>query len=194
VPLLKFPPVIIALLPNNGSDKTESIVNMHKLLLLDFAQNLRLHIISIGSDGAQVKFNAQTQVQQITTPNRLRFNYTPYNVDFSCPIFPNIGPVVQIQDPKHAKKTGCNAAMSGARALTFGRSTIGFNHFTKLLSHDQSPMYNSDVFKLDRQDDGAAYRIFCPKNLECCLDSNNKVKSEFKGTFIYLFIIGKLFQ
>ncbi|EXX60238.1 hypothetical protein RirG_181750 [Rhizophagus irregularis DAOM 197198w] len=51
VPLPKFPPVIIALLPNNRSDKTESIVNIHKLLL-DFAQELGLHIISIGSDGA----------------------------------------------------------------------------------------------------------------------------------------------
>ncbi|POG77253.1 hypothetical protein GLOIN_2v1747656 [Rhizophagus irregularis DAOM 181602=DAOM 197198] len=191
VPLPKFPPVIIALLPNNGSDKTESIVNIHKLLL-DFAQELGLHIISIGSDGAQVEFNAQTQIQQIKTSDRLRFNYTPYNIDFSCPIFPNIGPIVRIQDPKHAKKTGHNAAMSGARALTFGHSTIGFNHFTKLLSHLQSPMYKSDVYKLDRQDDGAAYRTFCPKNLACCLDSNNKIKSEFKGTFIYLFIIGEL--
>ncbi|POG58303.1 hypothetical protein GLOIN_2v1885938 [Rhizophagus irregularis DAOM 181602=DAOM 197198] len=141
---------------------------------------------------AQVEFNAQTQIQQIKTSDRLRFNYTPYNIDFSCPIFPNIGPIVRIQDPKHAKKTGRNAAMSGARALTFGHSTIGFNHFTKLLSHLQSPMYKSDVYKLDRQDDGAAYRTFCPKNLACCLDSNNKIKSEFKGTFIYLFIIGEL--
>ncbi|CAG8476167.1 21012_t:CDS:2 [Gigaspora margarita] len=60
VSLPKFPSVI-------GSDKTETILDIHKLLL-DFAQELKLHIISIGSDGAQVEFNAQTQLQQISTP------------------------------------------------------------------------------------------------------------------------------
>ncbi|GBC43478.2 hypothetical protein GLOIN_2v1747656 [Rhizophagus irregularis DAOM 181602=DAOM 197198] len=62
VPLPKFPSVIIALLSNLGSDKTESILDIHTLLL-DFAQELKLHIISIGSDSAQVEFNAQNQVQ-----------------------------------------------------------------------------------------------------------------------------------
>jgi len=190
--LPKFPSVIIALLPNLGSDKTETILDIHKLLL-DFAQELKLHIISIGSDGAQVEFNAQTQVQQISTPSRLRISYNPYNIDFNCPIFPNIGPVIRVQDPKHGKKTGRNAAMSGARVLTLNRSTVGFGHFTKLLTHPESPMYNCDVYKLDRQDDGAAYRIFCPKNLMCCLDSNHEIKPEFEGAFIYLFIIG-MFQ
>jgi hypothetical protein len=190
--LPKFPSVIIALLPNLGSDKTETILDIHELLL-DFAQELKLHIISIGSDGAQVEFNAQTQVQQISTPSRLRISYNPYNIDFSCPIFPNIGPVIRVQDPKHGKKTGRNAAMSGARVLTLNRSTVGFGHFTKLLTHPESPMYNCDVYKLDRQDDGAAYRTFCPKNLMCCLNSNHEIKPEFEGTFIYLFIIG-MFQ
>lgn len=46
------------------------------------------------------------------------------------------------------------------------------------------------IYKLNRQDDGAAYRIFCPKNLKCCLDPNNKIKPEFEETFVYLFIIG----
>ncbi|POG58716.1 hypothetical protein GLOIN_2v1789992 [Rhizophagus irregularis DAOM 181602=DAOM 197198] len=157
-----------------------------------FAQELKLHIISIGSDGAQVEFNAQTQVQQISTPSRLRISYAPYNIDFNCPIFPNVRPVIRIQDPKHAKKMGHNAAMSGARVLTLNRSTVGFGHFAKLLIHSESPMYKSDIYKLDRQDDGAAYQIFCPKNLMCCLDSNNEIKPEFEGTFIYLFIIGEL--
>ncbi len=83
--------------------------------------------------------------------------------------------------------------MSSAQVLTFGHSTIGFGHFTKLLSHMQSPIYKSDVYKLDQQDNGVAYRTFCSKNLICCLESNNKIKPEFEGTFIYLFIIGKFF-
>ncbi|CAB4402400.1 unnamed protein product [Rhizophagus irregularis] len=86
--LPKFPPVIIAFLPNNRSDKIESIVNIHKLLL-DFAQELGLHIISIGSNSAQVEFNIQTQIQQITTFNKLRFNYTLYNINYSFKYWTN---------------------------------------------------------------------------------------------------------
>jgi hypothetical protein len=81
--------------------------------------------------------------------------------------------------------------MSGARVFTLNRSTVGFGHFAKLLTHSESPMYKSDIYKLDQQDDGTAYRIFCPKNLMCYLDSNNEIKPKFEGTFIYLFIIGK---
>uniref|UniRef100_U9TBC4 Uncharacterized protein n=2 Tax=Rhizophagus irregularis TaxID=588596 RepID=U9TBC4_RHIID len=128
-------------------------------LILD----IQLHIILIGSNSTQVEFNTQTQVQQISTSSRLRISYIPYNIDFNCPIFLSV--------------------------LTLNRSTVGFKHFAKLLTHSESPMYKSDIYKFDRQDDGAAYQIFCPKNLMCCLDSNNKIKSEFEETFIYLFII-----
>ena len=40
----------------------KSILNMYKMVLLDFARELKLHIISISSNGTQVEFNAQTQV------------------------------------------------------------------------------------------------------------------------------------
>jgi hypothetical protein len=35
-------------------------------------------------------------------------------INFSCPIFDYIGPVICVQNPKHAKKTARNAIMSGA--------------------------------------------------------------------------------
>lgn len=80
--------------------------------------------------------------------------------------------------------------MSGARAFTLNWTTVKFELFAKLLIHPESPMYKSDIYKLDHQDDGAAYQIFCLKTLKCYFDSNNKIKPEFEGTFIYLFIIG----
>ncbi|CAG8472868.1 12759_t:CDS:10, partial [Racocetra persica] len=114
VPLPKFPSVIIALLSNLGSDKTETILDIHKLLL-DFVQELKLHIISISSDSAQVEFNAQTQFQQISTPSRLRISYNLYNIDFS--------------------------SISGARVLTLNHTTVGFGYFTKLLTHPETRKY-----------------------------------------------------
>ncbi|RHZ84762.1 hypothetical protein Glove_76g17 [Diversispora epigaea] len=50
VPLPKFPPVIIALIPNNGRDSADIIANLHKKLLLEIASQLNISIISIGSD------------------------------------------------------------------------------------------------------------------------------------------------
>ncbi|PKK71221.1 hypothetical protein RhiirC2_711297 [Rhizophagus irregularis] len=69
---------------------------------------------------------AQIAIQSYSTDERLTFKNNKLEVDFSCPIFPKVGPVIRVQNPKHAKKTGCNAIMSGARLLTLGSSTARF--------------------------------------------------------------------
>ncbi|PKK57765.1 hypothetical protein RhiirC2_790459 [Rhizophagus irregularis] len=53
-------------------------------------------------------------------------------------------------------------------------------------------MYKRDVIKLDRQDDNAAYRVFCSKNLAQVLDGEKGLSSEFRGLFVYLFVMGEL--
>ena len=60
-----------------------------------------MHILSIGSDGTLVEFQAQTMIQSIATSERLQMIDI---VTFSCPILPPIGLVIKVQDPKHAKK------------------------------------------------------------------------------------------
>ncbi|PKC13785.1 hypothetical protein RhiirA5_410160 [Rhizophagus irregularis] len=73
--------------------------------------------------------------------------------DFELPIISirsDVRLIVHIQDPKHGKKIARNAAMSGARLLTF-----------------------------DRQDNNAAYRVFCSKNLAQVLDGEKELSSEF---------------
>ncbi|PKC16096.1 hypothetical protein RhiirA5_257139, partial [Rhizophagus irregularis] len=94
-----------------------------------------------------------------------------------------------VQDPKHAKKTSRNAIMSGARLLTFGNSTVRFEQLLKLSHIPNSVMYRQDVIKLDRQDDGAAYRVFCSGNLQNCYGI---IKEDMRGIFVYLFIMGEL--
>jgi len=128
----------------------------------------------------------------IQTTNEIRIKDDTLNINFRCPIFPNIGPVVRVQDPKHVKKTARNVVMSGARVLTFGKSTARFEHFLRLSNSPTSVMYKNDVIKLDRQDDGAAYRAFCFQNLAQCLNNNqNEIKEGYEGFFIYLFVLGK---
>jgi len=113
------------------------------------------------------------------------------NINFSCPVFSNVGPVIRVQDPKHAKKTARNVVMSGARVLTFGQNIANFEHFLQLVNLPSSILFKNDVIKLDRQDDGAAYRSFYYHNLKHCLNNDIEIKEGYKGFFIYLFILGK---
>ncbi|CAG8472112.1 6521_t:CDS:2, partial [Scutellospora calospora] len=68
VPLSKFPPIIVALIPT-GSDDSKKIFALHKKLI-DIAADLEIHIISIGSDGAAAEFQAQNLLQATETKYR----------------------------------------------------------------------------------------------------------------------------
>jgi len=57
-----------------------------------------------------------------------------------------------------------------------------------------SGMYRADVVNVDKQDDGAARRFYHPKALRACtevVDGACRVKDNFKGIFVYQFILGK---
>ncbi|PKB98260.1 hypothetical protein RhiirA5_431673 [Rhizophagus irregularis] len=116
--LPRFPPIIIALIPNNGADSANTIVNFHNELL-EISSQLNLNILSIGTDGAAAEFRAQSIILDVQTTNEIKIKDDTLNINFRCPIYPNIGPVLRVQDPKHAKKTARNSVMSGARVLTF---------------------------------------------------------------------------
>ncbi|RHZ57144.1 hypothetical protein Glove_393g20 [Diversispora epigaea] len=94
VPLPKFSPVIIALIPNNGRDSADIIANLHKKLLLEIASQLNIFIISIGSDGAAAEFKAQSIIMNMQTINKIEIIDSTLNINFSCPILLNIGPVI----------------------------------------------------------------------------------------------------
>jgi hypothetical protein len=190
IPLPKFPPIIIALIPNKGSDDSKTISQLHKKLIQEIAPQLGIHILSIGSDGAITEFQAQQSIVDIQTPQRLSVREQSLNIHFSCPIFDNIGPIVRVQDPKHAKKTARNAIISGARLLTFGKSSVRYDHLLSLVNQPNSIIYKNDVIKLDKQDDAAAYRTFCSANFKQCLTHEFQVKEGMEGFAIYLFIMG----
>ncbi|RGB23503.1 hypothetical protein C1646_774410 [Rhizophagus diaphanus] len=132
IPLLNFPPVVITLIANNGSDNVSTITSFYQELLTQIAPQLNLTILSIGSDGAIIEFKAQVAIQSYSIDEWLTFKNDKFGIDFSCPIFSNVGPVIRVQDPKHAKKTSCNAIMSGTRLLTLGSSTARFEQLLKL--------------------------------------------------------------
>ncbi len=113
------------------------------------------------------------------------------DVKLHCPVIPNVGPIVCISDPKHAKKNGRNSIFSGARMLTFGNSFLGFGHVLELSKSPNSALYHADVLNVDKQDDGAAYQLFSHEFLYEVFQTLNS-DSKNRGLLIYLFIIGKL--
>jgi len=159
-------------------------------LIEEIALQLHLHILSLGSDGAITEFQAQQSILNTQTSKRLIVRESFLNINFSCPILDEVGPIIRVQDPKHAKKTARNAIMSGVRLLTFGTSSARFQHFLPLINRHDSIMYKNDVIKLDRQDDGAAYRTFCSSNFKQCLGNDYKVEQDMEGFAIYLFVMG----
>jgi hypothetical protein len=171
--LPNFSPVIIALIANNRSNNVSTIISFHQELLIQIALQLNLPILSIGSNSAIAEFKAQVAIQSYSTDKRLTFKNNKLGIDFSCPIFPNVEPVIRVQDPKHAKKTSCNAIMFSTRLLTLGSSTARFEQLLKLSNLFNSVMYRHDIVKLDYQDDDAAYRVFCSGNLQNCYGAHD---------------------
>ena len=92
------------MISHTGSEKTNVISALHLKLLIDIASQLGVHIISIGSNGALVEFQAQTAIQKFSILNWLSVCHKEHEIDFNCPIFPNVVPVICVQDSNHEKK------------------------------------------------------------------------------------------
>jgi hypothetical protein len=74
-------------------------------------------------------------------------------------------------------------------------SLYSLNHsLVDLYEMPDSDMYRADVVNVDKQDDGAARRFYHLKSLRACtevVDGVCRVKDNFKGIFVYQFILGK---
>jgi len=149
-----------------------------------------INLLSIGADGAITEYNAQVLLMQGNeTQEFLTFNNVIHNIYFQAPLYYG-KPIIHIQDLKHAKKNGRNAIHSGARLLVLGEDTVRYDQIYQLAQEENSALYIRDVINVDKQDDGAAYRVFCSIFLDQC--QNNGCLNHDKTTlFIYLFIFGK---
>lgn len=166
------------------------ILQMHEKVL-EIASQLSIHIISIGADGAISEFNAQKYLMTKNTGLTKDFSDPIYNINFTCPVFPGVGPVIRVSDPLHARKSARNALFSGARLLTLGHYVATYDQILDICEQDDSVLYKKDVINCDRQDDGASYRLFCSSLLNQVMSSNDSKNIRY-GLFVYLFVIGKL--
>ncbi|GBC08460.1 hypothetical protein RclHR1_08130003 [Rhizophagus clarus] len=96
VSLPKFSPIIVALIPTRN-DNAEKVFTLHQKLI-DIVARLDIHIISIGSDGAAIEFQAQNLLQATKTNMCVQHRNIQYGINFNCSVFPKIGPVTQVED------------------------------------------------------------------------------------------------
>ncbi|GES83371.1 hypothetical protein RCL_jg16077.t1 [Rhizophagus clarus] len=120
------------------------------------------------------------------------FHDNYYNVHFQMPMYRNL-PIITVQDPKHARKTARNQLHSGARLLVLRNNVILYRHLLTLAQAKDHAIYIRDVVNVDKQDDGAAYRLFHSDILEQ-IYQNEMENNEMRSLFVYLFVLGDLFD
>ncbi|PKC01243.1 hypothetical protein RhiirA5_381879 [Rhizophagus irregularis] len=74
----KVLPFVLGIIPNN-SENVSDVYEIHKQVL-ELTAHFKIHILSIGADGASVEIKAQKNIMQINTKTKLEFNDELYNV------------------------------------------------------------------------------------------------------------------
>ena len=150
---------------------------------------VNINLISIGADGAITEYNAQVLLMQGNDMQEfLTYDNEIYNVHFRALIYSG-KPIIRIQDPKHAKKNGRNAIYSRAHFLVLENHTVRYDQIYQLTQEENFALYMRDVINVDKQDNRAAYRIFCSTFLVQC-QNNRHLDHDKIALFVYLFIFG----
>ncbi|GES83162.1 hypothetical protein GLOIN_2v1777971 [Rhizophagus clarus] len=192
IPIEKIPPIVIAILPTNRESNATAIYDLLMNVLI-MSRDAGINLISLGSDGAPVEFNAQRLIMNgEKAESFFEFHDNYYNVHFQMPMYRNL-PIITVQDPKHARKTARNQLHSGARLLVLGNNVILYRYLLTLAQAKDHAIYIRDVVNVDKQDDGAAYRLFHSDILEQ-IYQNEMENNEMRSLFVYLFVLGDLFD
>jgi hypothetical protein len=158
------------------------------------AAQLHLRILSFAADGAASELLAQTymdkepgELAKLTNTNEL------YGIKVSCPVYRDTGPCISISDTQHGRKTCRNQPQHGTKTATLGIGHLVNRSLLLLYKTGTAGLVYRDVRDVDKQDDGAARRMFHYTALLATtegVDGARNVKKEFTGLFVYLFVFG----
>ncbi|EIW56114.1 uncharacterized protein TRAVEDRAFT_50602 [Trametes versicolor FP-101664 SS1] len=197
IPLPHIPPMVIALRPTKGNDDAMGIHALH-LQLLEMARQLGIKVVSLSADGASSEQGAQSLMDHSqTTHAPIAYEYKHYGIELRAPVLAT-GPLISCQDPQHARKTSRNQPQHGTHTASLGRGVMVNRTLVSLQETGTSGLVRRDIENVDKQDDGAARRLFHPTALQAMTKTDEKgtlcVHDEFRGLFVYLFILGELFD
>ncbi|KAH9835199.1 uncharacterized protein C8Q71DRAFT_858853 [Rhodofomes roseus] len=192
VPLPKIPPIVVAAIAIANDMNADNLVPLSDKILRGLIAR-EVQVVSYACDGTEV----ERSVQRLLTDRaeeRLKYVIPSPDAD-SCLepheiVIPVIAgqPVVMIQDSKHGAKTFRNNAYSGARFLTLGNVYFLYRHIRQAARGKDSPLYERDVERLDRQDDNAAARLYSAQFLQYLANEH----PDFVGEILLLFVFGEL--
>ena len=159
------------------------------------ASQLGLLIISFAADGAASELNAQIKMDtRASDLEPVMYTYPAYGISLKAPVFKNTGPLVSITDPEHARKTTRNQPQHGTHTASLGQGHLVYRTLVQLQSVSKCGLVLSDVHNVDKQDDGAARRLFHTAAFKATTYSEGDgevcIKDEFLGLHVYLFVFG----
>lgn len=188
----QYPPVVVALIPNNGKETAEDI-HKYYMKFLKMADQLNMKIVSSASDGAAAELSAQNMMDnEASVAEPLVYENTEHGYHIKIPVF-KTGPHTSKQDDPHGRKTARNQPQHGTKTASLGIGVITNKTLISLAESPNSGMYRADVFNVDKQDDGAARRFFHAHSQRACtelIDGKMAIRKGFEGIFVYNFVLG----
>lgn len=163
---------------------------------LAMAKHLKMPVVSMAADGASSELAAQAFMDKEKSEQSVfAYDFPLYGVHLRAPVFTTTGPLISIQDPPHARKTCRNQPQHGTHTASLGKGYVVNRSFIQLYETGISGLQLRDVQDVDKQDDGAARRMFHHMALSATtterLDGSRDIRPEFTGLFVYLFVFGK---
>ncbi|KZV71006.1 hypothetical protein PENSPDRAFT_685015 [Peniophora sp. CONT] len=189
IPMLRIPPILVALVARGGEEGAEELFVMHKRLT-GLLHAHGLHPTSCASDGTETERKLQHLIWE-SAPEYFEFEIVMplanCTIRFRVAIINGV-PVIFVQDSKHGLKTARNQLLTGARLLVIGAFCVYYAMVSAAAHHPSSPLYIRDVERVDKQDDRAAARLFSGEALDCVLLQF----PENRAFAVYLFVMGEL--
>lgn len=184
-------PIIVAAEAISDAMDAQSLAPL-SLKILEGLITHGVKVVSYACDGTEVERSVQNIITQ-SAPRRITYNIKdPVSAGRDLTIIVPVikeQPVAMIQDSKHALKTMRNNLFSGGRLLVMGDHVAIYDRIRRIvMTEKNSPAYNRDVDKLDRQDDNAATRLFSGEMLDYLAQNH----PELIGEIVYLFVFGEL--
>ncbi|KAJ7176154.1 hypothetical protein C8R43DRAFT_872609, partial [Mycena crocata] len=194
IPLPGMPLFSVAFVPNKGKMKATEYRDLH-LALRSHCGKAGIKLLASCADGAKAEANAQKLMMDADTKKRLSYTNERYGVFASCPVYPDTGPHISCTDIDHSQKTARNNFLYGTHLLILGFRFLCHAVLMALLIIKNCPLYVKDIFNPDKQDDGAARRLFINVLFRFLINADgNLIHNDFGGLFILTFVFGELFD
>lgn len=152
-----------------------------------------MHLTTMASDSAAAERKGQyitLHDPSIPIHHHLTYQHPSLPFRISIPVYAT-GPLIHLPDPLHALKSLRNALYTGTRFVIVGNHCISFAMIERLYNLPNSGLYARDVYNADRQDDGAARRLFGAKTLQSIVRDDGEFEGGFKGFAALAVVFGK---